>query len=286
MSQQPPSAQMVRHAAFMLYATRSDTSALQVAPAPAHIPYSAPGLPFQPQPTLAVPSHGIGTGPLDCVPRSSMHVDTRALGMAAYGLPIDPLYVGPVRALVPPQFPAVTGSAGSPCHTHVRAHTVTGRSASQRSHSDSAVVHTLAPPAPTTGPDRRATASAPGPSSPTDTNATASGPVRLRVTSNATRAAAVGRRSEQTRRLYSCPYCPTTFTKRHNLDGACARTMRVQHRSADRHVGHVRSHEGIRPFSCQWCNRRFTREADQRRHERDHCRMRPHNPPPPGPAIA
>jgi hypothetical protein len=229
----------------------------------------------------------MGTGQLDCVPRSRVRTDTRALGMEVYGLPaaIDLLHVGPVRGLVPPQFPA-TGSAGSPYHPHDHTHTVTGRSASQRSHSDSAVAHTLAPSAATIGPDRRATASAPGPSSPTDTDATAQGLMRLRVTSNATRAAAVGRRSERTRRLYSCPYCPTTFTKRHNLDGACARTIRVQHRSADRHVGHVRSHEGIRPFACQWCNRRFTREADQRRHERDHCRMRPHNPPPPGPAIA
>jgi hypothetical protein len=47
------------------------------------------------------------------------------------------------------------------------------------------------------------------------------------------------------------------------------------HRRADRCTGHVRSHESIRPFACQWCARRFIREVHQRGHERDHCRMRP-----------
>jgi hypothetical protein len=53
----------------------------------------------------------------------------------------------------------------------------------------------------------------------------------------------------------------------------------ARHRRADRCTGHVRSHEGIRPFACQWCARRFTREADQRRHERDRCHMRLRAPP-------
>jgi hypothetical protein len=36
-----------------------------------------------------------------------------------------------------------------------------------------------------------------------------------------------------------------------------------------------RSYLGIRSFPCQWCDRTFTRQADQYQHERDDCRMRP-----------
>jgi hypothetical protein len=104
------------------------------------------------------------------------------------------------------------------------------------------------------------------------------GVVRTRVTTPATRAASARRRAGHTTRLYSCPHCPVTFTKRSNLEGASS--LRVPHieGSRARSTGHIRSHEGNRPFQCQWCGRPFTRDADRRRHERLYCRNAPEAP--------
>jgi hypothetical protein len=102
------------------------------------------------------------------------------------------------------------------------------------------------------------------------------GLTRSRVTTPATQAASARRRAAHTTRLYACPYCPITFTKRSNLEGAWGRLRR---RDAPlTRAGHIRAHEGVRPFACQWCGRSFARDADRRRHEREYCRAAPPAP--------
>jgi hypothetical protein len=50
----------------------------------------------------------------------------------------------------------------------------------------------------------------------------------------------------------SCPKCPKTFTRNHNLKN------------------HLRTHDGERPYACNVCGEKFTRKADCVRHERGH----------------
>jgi hypothetical protein len=45
--------------------------------------------------------------------------------------------------------------------------------------------------------------------------------------------------------------------------------------SIEKIIGHKNAHEGKKPHQCKYCGQGFARQYDCRRHERDHCLLRP-----------
>ncbi|EIN09944.1 hypothetical protein PUNSTDRAFT_65904 [Punctularia strigosozonata HHB-11173 SS5] len=77
---------------------------------------------------------------------------------------------------------------------------------------------------------------------------------KLKVTSNATRAASERRRTKDA--IFACPIesCGKRFTTKNNL------------------IGHVTAHQGLKPRKCPFpgCDQAFARQSDCKRHERKH----------------
>jgi hypothetical protein len=75
----------------------------------------------------------------------------------------------------------------------------------------------------------------------------------------------------------SLPYCNKTFTKKHNLKSThffLLKTL-ITALTKQHAEDHMRAHDNIRSFKCQYCELTFVRSSDRSRHEKKYCKFRP-----------
>jgi hypothetical protein len=90
--------------------------------------------------------------------------------------------------------------------------------------------------------------------------------VRPEVGTARTTEVAMERRYPETAVRYQCPYCPKNFTKRHNQEGERSNFVYFQHTITHwrSDTGHINSHFGLTPYTCEYCNKGFARSYDMK----------------------
>lgn len=100
------------------------------------------------------------------------------------------------------------------------------------------------------------------------------GNVKPRVPSLAVRTASALRRTGGATFRCSVPDCTSTFTTKVNLDGRPPLPSPASKLTPS--AGHVRAHNGQKPYTCEHCVDSFARKADLRRHIKSkHDKERP-----------